>query len=152
MHVNLAIVNELACLASHYNKTWCYPSQQTLLDRLRKYHGQEISRRTLNRHLALLVAGGWLRRIIRHQRDKITGDWTFRSTLYVLSGRAWRYFASLAKTVAKSLGFFRVPLVAHNVTSCINNGPAARPSPPGQSKSVPPAGWREGLNSVLHKK
>ena len=134
--LNMAIVQELSGLATHHGKTWAYPSQQTILERLRKYHHQTISRRTLNRHLGALEAAGWIKRVIRHREDKVTG-WVFRSTLYVLLGPVWSMVKRMAKAVAHAARWSRVPKVAHNVTPTgLKSSPGSPAGPPGDSKKV----------------
>ena len=132
--LNVAIVQELSGLATHHGKTWAYPSQQTILERLRKYHHQTISLRTLNRHLAALEAAGWIKRVIRHREDKVSG-WVFRSTLYVLLGPVWNMVKRMAKAVAHATRWARVPKVANNVTpSGLKSSPGVPSGPPGDSK------------------
>lgn len=126
MQLNLAIVHELAGTASHFGKTWCYPSQQTLLATLRKRYCQTISLRTLNRHLAALEAAGYVKRIHRHRQEGERG-WTFRSTLYVLLGPVWKLVQKFAKAVKFSAGWSRVPFMANNR---IPTGLKSPPPPP----------------------
>lgn len=117
--LNVALAQELAGLATAHGKNYCFPTQQTLLDRLRKFHGQTGSIRTLNRHLSALVASGWIERRVRHRKDKVSG-WVFRSTLYVLLGPVWRSIKSMARSVAHVAQWrrkwTRMPKVANNVT------------------------------------
>lgn len=134
--LNIALAQEIAGNATHFGKTWCYPSQQTLLDRLRKHHGQTISRRTLNRHMDALEAAGWIRRQCRHHNDRALG-WVFRSTLYVVLGPLWRMVKRMMKTVAHAAKWTRVPKVAHNVTPTgLKSSPGSPAGPPGDSKKV----------------
>ncbi len=132
--LNVALAQELASLATHYNRTWCYPSRETLLMRLRRFHGQNISLRTLTRHLSALEAAGWIRRQCRHHQDPLLG-WQFRSTLYIILGPTIRAIRRLAKTAAKFCGFSRGPSLAHNVnTTCYKSSPGSPTGPPGERK------------------
>jgi hypothetical protein len=80
------ILETLTGLAAHHGRTWCYPSQDTLLRLLKDFTGRAMHRRTLNRHLAALERDGYVRRIRRHMRAKDGSLW-LRSTCYVLAGR-----------------------------------------------------------------
>ena len=92
MHLNtvrnpdIRIMETLAGLAGKYERTWCYPSQEKILELLRKFTGRALSRRHLNRHLRALERDGLIRRVRRHIRDKTRGL-LLRSTVYVLAGR-----------------------------------------------------------------
>jgi len=135
MNLNVALVHELAGLAASHNKTWAYPSQQTILDRLRKHHRQHISRRTLCRHLAALEDAGWIRRVVRHRRDAVAG-WVFRSTLYIILGPCWRLVRRASKAVALVARWGRVTRVAHNVTPSGYKSSPAGPSGPHGVRNV----------------
>lgn len=80
------ICEVLAGLAAHHRKTWCYPTQEKILQLLKQFTGRVMARRSLNRHLAALERDGQIRRIRRHHATKQHG-WTMRSTLYVIGGR-----------------------------------------------------------------
>ena len=152
MPLNLALVHELAGNASAHGKTYCYPSQDTLVAGLRRHHGQAISRRTLNRHLAALEAAGWIKRVCRHQNKQGIG-WAFRSTLYVLLGPVWRLVRRITKAVQLAAGWSRVTKVANNLTpSGLRSSAGAPAAPPATAKRSPPAGAVDILRAVLHKK
>lgn len=132
--LNVALAQEIAGLSTHFGKTWCYPSQETLLARLRKYHGQNLSLRTLNRHLLALEAAGWIRRQCRHHNDRALG-WVFRSTLYVILKPTIRAVQRMAKSLAFMARWTRVPKVANNVTPTgLKSSPESPTGPPGDSK------------------
>lgn len=80
------IVEVLAGLAAHTYKSWCFPSQEKIVELLKRFTGRVMSRRTLNRHLAGLERDGQIRRKRRHIRDKRLGM-VLRSTLYTIGGR-----------------------------------------------------------------
>lgn len=92
------IVEVLAGLAAHTFKTWCFPSQEKLLELLYKFTGRTMSRRTLNRHLAALERDGHISRKRRHIRDKKLGL-ILRSTLYTIGGR---FMARIGRIVEAS--------------------------------------------------
>lgn len=148
--LNLALAQELVGLSTHFKRTWAYPSQDYLVERLRKRHGQTISRRTLNRHLGALEAAGWIKRQTRHYHDKKIG-WVFRSTLYVVLGPCWRMVKRMAGAVAHAAGWRpRVPQVAHNVTPTgLKSSPGAPASPPANSNKGSATGNGGGTSSFL---
>ena len=92
MHANtvrnpdIRIMETLAGLAGKFERTWCYPSQEKILQLLKRFTGRRLSRRHLNRHLHALVRDGLLRRIRRHVRER-SGALRLRSTVYVIAGR-----------------------------------------------------------------
>ena len=83
---DIRIMETLAGLAGKFERTWCYPSQEKILELLKRFTGRRLSRRHLNRHLHALVRDGMLRRIRRHVRER-SGALRLRSTVYVLAGR-----------------------------------------------------------------
>lgn len=132
--LNVALAQEIAGLANFHGKTWCYPAQETLLAKLKRHHGQNLSLRTLNRHLAALEAAGWIRRQCRHHNDRALG-WVFRSTLYVILKPTIRAIQRMAKSVAFMARWGRVPYMANNVTPTgLKSSPASPSGPPGDSK------------------
>ena len=119
-HPDIRIMETLAGLAGHYARDWCYPSQEKILELLKRFTGRRLSRRHLNRHLRALVRDGLLRRIRRHVRAR-SGALRLRSTVYVLAGR-WlarvrqlvNAAARWAHSPAKSMPPSPVPGPAHN--------------------------------------
>lgn len=65
----VAVLITQASIIRKYKGNWCYASQQTLLDLLKKCHDTVIKRRQLNYHLADLRAEGLIKTIKRHRRD-----------------------------------------------------------------------------------
>ena len=94
MSAALELVGIIAGLSAYHNKRYCYPSQAWLKRRWGGVTGHSRSLRTLNRHLAALEAGGWIKRTVRHRHQEGAG-WCFRSTMYTLTARAWRWLGSL---------------------------------------------------------
>ena len=68
----------------HFNKGYCYPSQETLLKRMKSNTGVDISRRTLNRWLRVIENHGLIVRTRRLKHDARMGM-LFKSTLYVIT-------------------------------------------------------------------
>mgnify|MGYP001069787574 CR=1 FL=1 len=89
------VLQILLSLSRGKKRVWCYPSQEKLVELLRRYHGVNISRRTLNRWLRYLESAGYIRRIRRHRRGE-DGRPRFHSTVYVTLKKAFRYAASWA--------------------------------------------------------
>ena len=89
------VLQILLSLSRGKKRVWCYPSQHKLCELLRRYHGVNISRRTLNRWLSCLESSGFIRRIRRHRKGA-DGRPRFMSTCYVTLKKAFRYAASWA--------------------------------------------------------
>lgn len=138
---DLRVLDVLWQLAAHHGRQWCYPSQDTITALLRRFHARRMSRRTLNRHLRALVAGGYVERIRRHIR-KSNGELLLRSTVYTLLPRARRAIVRTARAVAQLARGGAKWLTYHAVTEAAQHGrPLSSPSsPPGAS---PPSGGAE---------
>lgn len=156
LHPDFRLVNLLFGLAARYGKLWCYPCQDKLCDLLTRFHGRAMSRRTLNRHLGGLVRDGWLKRVRRHRRGD-TGALELHSTLYVLSRRALRAFASL-RAGLRFLG--RGPGESAHAVRCARSGTisvpvvqnkclAAPPSPPRPRQNVAATATVAALRAIL---
>jgi len=102
--INLAserILHIINYLSSNFNKNYCYPSQQSLLDLLKRHHGIEISRRTLNYHLRFLEDNNFIQRVRRI--PKKTGEsWLFKSTMYWLKKKAFGMLSKVAAGLSRS--------------------------------------------------
>jgi len=141
---DLRVLELLWQLAAHHGRVWCYPSQATIITLLRRFHARQMSRRTLNRHLRALVAGGYIERIRRHVKQR-SGELLLRSTVYTLLPRARRSIAraargalQLAKAGAKWLTYLAVPVLAqHGSTSENPSSPAGGAAPPGHAPPPP---------------
>src|SRR5438045_744024 len=99
------IVLTLAAVGAKYGKNYCIPSQDKLIELLARHQHRRMCRRTLNRHLNALERDGMIKRTRRHcadQRDPRRGM-VFRSTLYELTRRAFRWLASNAPAVARAV-------------------------------------------------
>jgi hypothetical protein len=96
-----------------YGKRYCYPSQRRIGELLLDYHGVDISNRTLNRDLRLLVDGGYIKRVRRTKRVIGCGK-QFSSTLYKFKARAYIWLNSMAKWSERVLRFCRLPKMADN--------------------------------------
>ncbi len=92
------ICEVLAGLAAHTYKTWCFPTQDKIRELLKRFTGREMSRRTLNRHLAALERDGQLTRKRRHIKHPKFGM-VLRSTLYLIGGR---FMARIGRIVTAS--------------------------------------------------
>ncbi len=94
-------------LARHYGKAYTFQSQDKLLELYRRRTGRTMCRRTLCRHLSGLEAQGFFKRVQRHQRHPERG-FTFRSTLYLLQGAAFRAWGRIARTARNVARWSRV--------------------------------------------
>lgn len=110
-HFDGAVLGSFAELARRSGKGYCFPSQRTILDLVRKYHGVRRSRRSLNRHLTRLESEGYFVRVRRHKRGK-DGSLILRSTLYKLKGKFYRYMGLALRSSLRFFSVFRVPFSA----------------------------------------
>lgn len=110
--VEVAVMNTLVSIMSTHGKLYCYPSQETILDRVAKYQGIVVCRRTLNYCLARLEINEMVVRTRRITRGP-DGQYEFRSTMYKLGRKGWKWFKESMRMVAKLLKLPRVQDVAH---------------------------------------
>lgn len=106
-----AILGCLFGVALKYGKKYCYPSQSKIQQLLFDYHGIDISNRTLNRDLSILVGEGYLARLRRTKRVG-PGARQFTSTLYKFKQKAYIWLNRLGKWVNKVFSSFRLPKMA----------------------------------------
>lgn len=87
--LTISIFQTLIHLSTKYGKKYCYPSQDKIIELLKKYHSVEISRRSLNRWLRYLEDAGYFerrRRITKGDDDRFH----FRSTIYIIKGKMFK--------------------------------------------------------------
>lgn len=96
----LRIIAVLSHLCKKYERSWCYPSQDKICELLRRFHGVEISRRHLNRHINALEAQGYIKTTRRHTKDR-HGALILKSTLYELKAAAWTLISAFGNMMAK---------------------------------------------------
>ena len=96
--LTISLFQTLIHLSSKYKKKYCYPSQEKILELLRKYHGIGISRRSLNRWLRHLENQGYFRRQRRITPDG-EGSYRYKSTLYILGHKMFRMVKVFMKIV-----------------------------------------------------
>ncbi len=158
-NTDFRLVLVLAGLSAHYGKNYCIPTQDKICELIQRFYNRTMSRRTLNRHLDGLEAGGWIHRQRRHQYHPVKG-WTFRSTLYTITRRARRTLGALRGFIGRVAGNPR-PRSARE--PCANSGTILvstrqdhrRPPPPGsdppQCNKVATENVAQ-LKKILHKK
>jgi hypothetical protein len=110
--VDIAIVSVLMGIGKTYGKKYVVPSQRTILDLLKRFHGVKISRRTLNRRLRVLEDKFYIRRQRRRSLLKEPLG-QFRSTMYFFKGKLYNCLHSLGNWISGLFRFYRVPKVAH---------------------------------------
>ena len=71
-------------LNKFWGKLYCFPSQETILKRMKIMCSHHICRRTLNYYLKVMESHQVIRRTRRHRRTKKRGM-EFRSTLYEIT-------------------------------------------------------------------
>lgn len=106
-----AVMRVLFKLSAWVGKAYCFPSQAKIVRLCGKWCGVRMSRRTLCRVTARLDSASFIRRVKRHHRGP-HGKMIFRSTLYLLEGRAFNWAAGLGRFSSKVFSVFRVPKLA----------------------------------------
>ncbi len=99
---SLQLLHALYAIAAKYGKSYCFPSQEKILELLKVHYDISISRRTLNRWLAFLEGEGYIFRTRRHSRGK-DGQIHFQSTLYHFGKKALRLLKKIAYPLRKLL-------------------------------------------------
>ena len=108
-----AILSTLFGVSLKYGKKYCYPSQSKIQQLLYDYHGIDISNRTLNRDLLVLVNDRYLKRV-RRTKKVGRGKKEFTSTLYKFKAKAYIWLNSLQKWSQRVFSSFRLPKMADN--------------------------------------
>lgn len=111
-----AIVKMLAGFQRTFGKNYCRPTQRLMLDKLKKYHGIEISLRTLNRRLKELREWGYMWKIVRHIRGKGI-KMVCRATAYYLLEKTRKYFLGLKRAAERLVVCFRVAKFGNRLVS-----------------------------------
>jgi hypothetical protein len=106
-----AILSTLFGVSLKYGKKYCYPSQGKIEQLLFDYHDIDISNRTLNRDLLVLVKERYLERV-RRTKKVGRGKKEFTSTLYKFKAKAYIWVNSLRKWTEKVFSSFRLPKMA----------------------------------------
>ena len=112
-YTDFLILQALGAISYKYNKLYCYPSQEKILDLLKK-NGLKISRRTLNYRLKHLEDMGFFVRQRRIKRDPKTNKFHFQSTLYFLKEKFIKWSLGAVKIFNKIKHLFRVQRFAHH--------------------------------------
>jgi len=108
--VDHAIIQTLNFYQGKYNKRYSFPSQNTLLSNLKRFHKIEISKRTLNYHLRKLEDNFYLYRLRRISQNP-SGCMTFNSTLYSLAKKSYLYLSRLFNNLKD--GFYSIKKYLH---------------------------------------
>jgi hypothetical protein len=138
---DVRIIEVLAGLACRYNKAYSFPSQDKILELLKRHTGRLMSRRTLNRHLAALERDGWVRRLRRHRRGQ-SGALELHSTLYHMLRRTVAWVHKMGRAASTWLKTKAFPFPPSAVTSVAQHTtPSGEISSPGVIKPPPP-GWK----------
>jgi len=110
--VDMGIMMTLYYLITANKRTYCFPSQEKLLEILKEKYDIMISRRTLNYHLRKLGDLDFIFRKRRIKKDD-NGVLKFKSTLYWLKKGAWKLLTRMGcllqqtvKMLKKNKGFF----------------------------------------------
>ena len=104
------ILLTLNALQGKHHKKYSFPSQKTILKKLKEFYGIDICKRTLNYHLAKLESEYFI-----YRRRRITtnssGCYVFNSTLYSLSKKAYLFITKLFNALKN--GYYSITKFLH---------------------------------------
>ena len=103
----------------YFDKLYVYPTQETLLEWVKKASGLKRCRRTINYVLLRLEKQGYIKRLQRHYNHKTLGH-VFRSTLYELTKKGLR-----------RLQWLGIPAfqIVKSIKRAVSGRPKKRPQP-----------------------
>ena len=149
---SLQLLHALYAIAAKYGKSYCYPSQEKILELLKTHYDISISRRTLNRWLAFLEGEGYIFRTRRHSRSK-DGLIHFQSTLYRFGKKALRLLKKIAYPLRKLLNS---PVCHSWHNNCPSkrqvNKKAPQATPTGETPEVANRRFKEIMDYYLGKR
>lgn len=100
--ISQSIVKIIVDHQNHFQKSYCFPTQERILWCLNVFHGIKICIRTLNYRLRVLEDNGVIKRIRRHTKNEL-GMCVFKSTAYYLGAKALDYFKKIKRLACKTL-------------------------------------------------
>lgn len=115
-----SVMRVLFKLSAWVGKGYAYPSQRKIAKLSQKWFSVPMSRRTLCRVSSSLQVEGYIRKVSRHRRGP-GGNMIFKSTLYVLQGRAFNWAYGLGAWSRRLFEVFRVPKMAQYKSSTAND-------------------------------
>jgi hypothetical protein len=107
-----ALAKTFVGIAKTHNKFYCYASRETLCLLLRKYHGINVSQRTMSRRIKELHDQGYIVRVQRNWSEE-GGTKRFKCNLYFLKKKLLLWVKMLGEYARKVFSHFRVPILAH---------------------------------------
>lgn len=156
------VLDTLVGIGRKNGKGYCYPSQKSILELMKRFHNMEFSRRTLNRELKFLELEGYIKRVRRHRRGS-DGRMKFASTLYKFTGKLFNLLVSKGKALKRLWEVFRVPKLAQYQSATAKHLPfdatlsggfpgsgikKEGASAPFSSQSPRPEPWRKLLEAI----
>jgi hypothetical protein len=149
---SLQLLHALYAIAAKYGKSYCYPSQEKILELLKTHYDISISRRTLNRWPAFLEGEEYIFRTRRHSRGT-DGTISFKSTLYRFGKKALRLLKKIAYPLRKLLN---LPVCHswHNNSSPKKqvNEKAPQATPTGETPEVANRRFKEIMDYYLGRR
>jgi hypothetical protein len=100
MKPDMRILAIITKLCEKYERRWCYPSQETILELLERWHRVVMDRRTLNRHLNGLQHLGYIERTRRHHKAR-DGSLILKSTVYTITAVTAQLIHNFGAALAK---------------------------------------------------
>lgn len=88
-----------------HQKDYSYPSQQKIIDLIKKFLGVKISRSTLNRWLRVAEDEKFVKRTRRIKKDKKRGT-VFKSTIYKILIKGYYLMQSMGINCSKEIAIY----------------------------------------------
>ena len=127
MTMHAVLVTIWKC-AQRYKKFYSFPSESTILEHLKTYHGIEICERTLRRVLRALEKFNFMETIHRTRVDK-EGRRVWTSNLYKLKQKAFMWLMKLENLTKGLFSHFRRPKLSdYKLNQKLASSPVVAPS------------------------
>jgi hypothetical protein len=108
-----AVLVSIAACGKKHGKRYSFPTELKLRDLLRRFHGFDVSERTVRREIKFLKEARWFDVVRRTRRDK-SGKRVFTSNLYKFRKKFFIWLESLEKVASALFSHFRRPKKAVN--------------------------------------
>lgn len=107
-----SVIQTLLQVTIKYGKNRCRPSEDRILELLKKFHGIDICRQTLSHWISFLNKNHYLfsKQYVYKGEN---GQWQFGANTYYLLPRAYKYLRSLVGWAEKAFKLYRVVYSRH---------------------------------------
>lgn len=135
----IPLINTIAAVGQCRGKRYSYPTEETILKNMERFHGTVKSKRTLSRDKKQLKEAGLCEFFQRATRNP-DGTKKFSSCLYTLTRKAYRFLGS----VIQKLTYFKRPATKAFPKKESPGIPSWIPEP----EREPPLGYEENLKRL----